>query len=629
MAKKLYVLFVLFMFTGLLFAQGPYYKPYIWKANEPITVDGELDEWNYNFHWDHHQGAMPENARCHAWFPYDDVDKSGYLMLMWDENYLYFAGNVMDDIPGVIPEPGWRADCFELYIGNWDIGPNKPWPDYVNGTSKMWPDENDGKWACQFSFQWDAEEDTTEIFEFHTFNSSIESDETKMVGKLWGTGDGYIIEGQISLAELVSPIGNVFEFAEGMYIPVATTLYDVDEWDEYDFDGYSASSADHNPPSGIGPGYQATEIRGVRPGGPFMQSCQPYIQKAPGEVVLDGNFDDWAYAFNLDYNQTAFTDTARCRGWFPLDNYDLSGRQMFMWDEENLYFAADIMDDVPSVVVGTGSAGWRNDVMELYIGNYDQGDFDTCPHPGSGYTTDVYDSLEMQLSITWDSDLDTIRIWNWEPHNQSLKSENTTLFGKLWNTGEGYIFEGKINLAELADIDANGRTFNFPELIGGIIPFNACCWDVDDWVDYDFDGYIEDKAGAHSGPANGGGDSWHGARIVGKSIFAELDWLWENYQAVETNEPETVPKTFALHQNYPNPFNPRTTMAFDLKRSGTMSLGIYNSRGELVRSLINHEYRDMGSYLINVDMSNLPSGLYVSVLEQFNRRQSIKMMLLK
>jgi hypothetical protein len=227
------------------------------------------------------------------------------------------------------------------------------------------------------------------------------------------------------------------------------------------------------------------------------------------------------------------------------------------------------------------------------------------------------------------ADADTMRIWNWEPFNQSLKSDNTMLFGKVWDNGEGYSVEGRIKLSEIADLDEYERTFNFTELLGGIIPFNASCWDVDDYVEYDFDGYIEDKAGAHSGPANGGGDSWHGARIVGKSIFAELDWLWENYTGVETKKLDGVPSAFTLHQNYPNPFNPTTTIRFDLTANGNTSLLLYNSRGELVRTLMNNEYRGMGAYSLDVDMSDLPSGVYISVLEQGNARQSNKMMLLK
>ncbi|RPI02654.1 MAG: T9SS C-terminal target domain-containing protein [Calditrichaeota bacterium] len=628
MGKILTLVLTLFIFSSLLFAQGPYYKPYIWKANAPITVDGVLDEWNYNFHWDHNQESMPETARCRSWFPESDVDKSGYLMLMWDEQYLYFAGSVMDDVPGVIPGPGWRADCFELYIGNWDIGPKKPWPDYVDGASKLWPDTDDGKWACQISLQWDAAEDTTEIFEFHTYNRSIESENTVMVGKLWDNSEGYFIEGKIDLTEIESRKGNVFAFQEGMHIPLATTLYDVDEYVEYDFDGYSASSGDHNPPSGIGPGYQSTELRGVRPDGAFVPTSQPYIQKAPGVVTLDGDLSDWGYAFNFDYNQTAFKETARCRGFWPDDNVDLSGRQMLMWDEEYLYFAADIRDDVPSVIVGTGTNGWRNDVMELYIGNYDQGDFDSVPHPGTaGYTTDTVDTLEMQISLAWDSVEDTVRIWNWGPLNQSLATENSTIAGKLWPGGDGYVYEGKLKLSDIADIDANGRTFNFVELLDGVIPFNASCWDVDEYVEYDFDGYIEDVAGAWGGPAHTNGDDWHGAKIVGKSIFAELDWLWVNYTGVE--EKESVPSSFTLHQNYPNPFNPTTTITFDLSRDGKTSLAIYNARGEVVRNILNQEYRTLGAQSMTVDMSDLPSGVYLSVLEQHNVKQTVKMTLLK
>jgi len=43
----------------------------------------------------------------------------------------------------------------------------------------------------------------------------------------------------------------------------------------------------------------------------------------------------------------------------------------------------------------------------------------------------------------------------------------------------------------------------------------------------------------------------------------------------------------ALNANYPNPFNPTTTIAYSLAKSAQVSLKIYNSKGQLVRTLVN------------------------------------------
>ena len=49
---------------------------------------------------------------------------------------------------------------------------------------------------------------------------------------------------------------------------------------------------------------------------------------------------------------------------------------------------------------------------------------------------------------------------------------------------------------------------------------------------------------------------------------------------------DALPRIMAIARIAPNPFNPRTTIHFDVARSGTVRLGIYDVRGRLVQDLV-------------------------------------------
>ncbi|RJP63537.1 MAG: T9SS C-terminal target domain-containing protein [Ignavibacteriales bacterium] len=92
---------------------------------------------------------------------------------------------------------------------------------------------------------------------------------------------------------------------------------------------------------------------------------------------------------------------------------------------------------------------------------------------------------------------------------------------------------------------------------------------------------------------------------------------------------------FALEQNYPNPFNPVTTINFTLPNVGTThelsqqaKLTVYNLLGQEVRTLVN-EAKPAGSYQIQFDASDLPSGIYFYSLTYGNHIQTRKLALLK
>ncbi len=94
-----------------------------------------------------------------------------------------------------------------------------------------------------------------------------------------------------------------------------------------------------------------------------------------------------------------------------------------------------------------------------------------------------------------------------------------------------------------------------------------------------------------------------------------------------------TPTEYALHQNYPNPFNPSTQIRFALPQSGEVSLRIFNSAGQLVRTLVSGEYSP-GLYNVTWDARDdgerpVASGLYLYRLTVNDFVQQKKLMLMK
>ncbi len=87
---------------------------------------------------------------------------------------------------------------------------------------------------------------------------------------------------------------------------------------------------------------------------------------------------------------------------------------------------------------------------------------------------------------------------------------------------------------------------------------------------------------------------------------------------------ENLPLNYSLKQNYPNPFNPNTTINFDVKSAGHVTLEIFNSLGQRVRILTDKELSS-GSYKVNFDGSNLSSGIYLyRIIISENESSNIK-----
>lgn len=95
----------------------------------------------------------------------------------------------------------------------------------------------------------------------------------------------------------------------------------------------------------------------------------------------------------------------------------------------------------------------------------------------------------------------------------------------------------------------------------------------------------------------------------------------------------TNPVSYQLFNNYPNPFNPSTTISFNIPEAGNVRIDIYNSVGELVKTLVNDFYNP-GQYKTawngtDVFGSTVASGLYIYRMTSQNYIHSKRMLLIK
>ncbi len=105
---------------------------------------------------------------------------------------------------------------------------------------------------------------------------------------------------------------------------------------------------------------------------------------------------------------------------------------------------------------------------------------------------------------------------------------------------------------------------------------------------------------------------------------------------------DEIPQHFVLYQNYPNPFNPITKIKFSIptplsppfakggrtQSGGFVTLKIYDILGREIVVLVN-EKKQAGTYEVEWDASNYPSGIYFYRLTAGEYTECKKMVLIK
>jgi hypothetical protein len=107
------------------------------------------------------------------------------------------------------------------------------------------------------------------------------------------------------------------------------------------------------------------------------------------------------------------------------------------------------------------------------------------------------------------------------------------------------------------------------------------------------------------------------------------NWYFHSGDLSSVNEVSgNVPSAYALEQNYPNPFNPSTKIRFSLPKANHVTLKVYDMLGQEVATLVDN-FKNAGTYEVNFDAKNLPTGTYFYSISAGSFNSIQKMLLIK
>jgi len=90
-----------------------------------------------------------------------------------------------------------------------------------------------------------------------------------------------------------------------------------------------------------------------------------------------------------------------------------------------------------------------------------------------------------------------------------------------------------------------------------------------------------------------------------------------------------IPGEYILDNAYPNPFNPQTTVNFAVRESQQVRYELYDPTGRLVRVLLDQSIEAGKNQQIQINASDLPSGVYLGLLIGDSFRASQRLVLAK
>jgi hypothetical protein len=326
----------------------------------------------------------------------------------------------------------------------------------------------------------------------------------------------------------------------------------------------------------------------------------PTIVISTIDFKADGKIDEWSTTNVITMktsNATAFLATPDSK----VDNdADISAKAYIAIDQQYLYVAFDIDDDIVNAEVKTES--YLNDCPDLFIGLYDA---HGIPH--TSYGRSKYPDYHLRFNKA------ALRL---DTPNLVVAKLLEPGANYYWETKfpTGYIIEAKIPLADLMN-----KRDNSTDALDQIYVKEGFRIPIDFTLN-DNDSGNRDAIVTYS--VDNKDQSW---ADVSRWVNT---WIGDKWEAITSVEDDELPVEYSLQQNYPNPFNPTTSIKYSIKNAGFVTLKVYDVLGEQVASLVN-EHQNRGSYNINFSTSSLSSGVYIYTITANDFNQSKKMLLIK
>ncbi|MCK4547518.1 MAG: T9SS type A sorting domain-containing protein [Candidatus Eisenbacteria sp.] len=123
---------------------------------------------------------------------------------------------------------------------------------------------------------------------------------------------------------------------------------------------------------------------------------------------------------------------------------------------------------------------------------------------------------------------------------------------------------------------------------------------------------------------------WETGNVV---LAATSDGIYRYDYTTDVADGPFTPRRFALEQNRPNPFNPNTVIRFSIGAESHVTLGVYDIRGRLIRTLV-EEVAAVGEHQSLWDGKDeggveVASGVYFCRLEAGEFSDTMKIILMK
>jgi len=198
---------------------------------------------------------------------------------------------------------------------------------------------------------------------------------------------------------------------------------------------------------------------------------------------------------------------------------------------------------------------------------------------------------------------------------------NDSMDELVFTTGMGYYSSGGYTSSNAGIIFGDNSTtkYHLPEIVfkspnpltglGGAYRIAVGDFDGDEeTIEFIF----PQEEGSLKGYRTG---NWHVYQL-NKSMLSSVD---EEFEV----------KKVELFQNYPNPFNPTTQIKYNLPKSSSVSINIYNSLGQLIAKPLSKSQRNAGVHTLDFNGSKLASGVYFYELLTDENKMVKSMILIK